>query len=692
MGCAPSKDSAVAHNSSERPRPNKAEAPGKSRCKKEEAPRENLEKLRSESIAAIEEQFALQESLEAHHPLEKESFGEEGASASEKTKKTKKAGLHIEDDDDDFDLSSVLVAEEKEEELQGKKEVERKKEEEVHKKKNFGRKITRANTVFYSRVHEAAMRDIFRSGNGKVGLRNLGNTCYMNASVQALCHVVGLADYFLGMDWTTEINEKNPVGYGGSIARAFGELLEKMWQTRADKDSKALAPTSFKGVVSKCAPNFAGNEQHDAHEFLTFLLDALHEDLNRCRSKPFVDEIICDGTHQDKCAAEAWRGYLRRDRSIVVDLFQGQLRSSVQCAICGAERIKFETFMYLSVPVVDDDEYNDNDEEKADDGGVFFEGRHNNKEASSAKATSSQRKAKSGGLAGGDEGLQTAAMNVVVPPVPLPSKKAAATTARKKSQSHQKRKKKLNIEQCIADFSASEKLDGDNLWHCEKCGKHVPATKRIELWKLPPVLIIHLKRFKFDKWGRASKLTSDVAFPLSDLNLRPFCMSSQRDAPLYDCFARVNHHGAFGSGHYTTHARNRVDGIWHHYNDSKVSSDTANNLKTNDAYVLFYARVVADDDHNKQKTTQQQKAPDPSRVMVRRQSISLPHLWPHYQDSPDEHLAQIPLRQKKKHQNTDDNDGKDDDLSVAPAKKPRQDLPPSSSSSSSAHHKASSFL
>mmetsp|Transcript_30703 Transcript_30703/g.93847 ORF Transcript_30703/g.93847 Transcript_30703/m.93847 type:complete len:633 (-) Transcript_30703:272-2170(-) len=533
------------------------------------------------------------------------------------------------------------------------------------------RGISRANTLYYSRVHEAAMQEIFKSGSGRVGLTNLGNTCYMNASIQALCHAVGLADYFLGMDWGGEINERNPVGHGGAVARAFGELLERVWQTRRrffkttttlsrsldDDDDVSrrwrVSPDDFKAVVSRCAPVFAGFEQHDAHEFLTFLLDALHEDLNRCRGKPHVEEVICDGTDQDAAAAKAWAGYLRRDRSIIVDLFQGQLRSTVKCSVCGAERVKFETFMYLSVPLV----------RQQDDAPLVV--------------VHEQRTTR-GGLAGGDDTSLAQKKKTVA------TNGAASRETSTRGTPQRRRKKKcapascvngsaLNLEQCIADFSAEEKLDGDNLWHCEACGKRVPATKRLELWKLPPVLIVHLKRFKFDKYGRSTKLTTHVDFPLIDLDLRPFCRSPQRDAPLYDAFAVVNHHGLFGSGHYTTHARNRVDGNWYKYNDATVTTAPAeDDVRTDDAYVLFYARVLLNGGvsgsfsetggsdtlaapqlssngngllsraHTNRPTSGEPGLKPVS--IVRRQSTSLPHLWPHYQDKPDDRLAAIPLR------------------------------------------------
>lgn len=45
--------------------------------------------------------------------------------------------------------------------------------------------------------------------------------------------------------------------------------------------------------AGRYAPNFAGYQQHDCHELVTFLLDGLHEDLNRVVKKPYIEQQVC---------------------------------------------------------------------------------------------------------------------------------------------------------------------------------------------------------------------------------------------------------------------------------------------------------------------------------------------------------------------------------------------------------------
>jgi ubiquitin C-terminal hydrolase len=203
----------------------------------------------------------------------------------------------------------------------------------------------------YKFVHKEVTEKILKknSSQGIIGLKNLGNTCFMNSALQCLSNTVPLVDYFLGYCWTNELNLKNPVGTGGIVAEQFGYLISRMW-SGAIKGS-AISPLDFKKAISSFRSQFRGNSQHDSHEFLAFLLDGLHEDLNRVHLKPSVEEIDSDGKRQEDVAVEAWKAYLLRNRSIIVDIFQGQLRNILCCLSCQYQSFTFDPFMYMTVPI-----------------------------------------------------------------------------------------------------------------------------------------------------------------------------------------------------------------------------------------------------------------------------------------------------------------------------------------------------
>lgn len=375
---------------------------------------------------------------------------------------------------------------------------------------------------------------------GRVGLANLGNTCFLNSSVQCLSNTIPLTDYFLGYDYRSEINRDNFLGTKGALASSYAEVAKHLW---LGQGVQYYSPGRFKSSLAKFAPQFDGSEQHDAQELLAYLLDGIHEDLNRVKSKPYIEDDDCDGSNDDGDAIAAWSNYLRRDQSIVVDLFQGQLRSKMTCSVCGKVSVKFDSFMYLSLPV-----------------------------------------------------------------------SASCST----------------LDDCLGLFCEEEYLSGDDAWYCPRCKCHVDATKKMDLFMLPPILIVHLKRFEFSENGRRSKIERDVSFPLSEWDLSSSKKGEGGLRPVYDLYAACHHSGTAGAGHYTATAVNRFDGRWYQFNDSSCRSvdvdvDDRGMVRGNGrrtAYCLFYNRVegATRGGGNGARTT-----------VIRRQSVSRPELWPHLQ-------------------------------------------------------------
>ena len=89
-----------------------------------------------------------------------------------------------------------------------------------------------------------------------------------------------------------------------------------------------VSPRAFKQTVGHFAPQFSGYQQHDSQELLIFLLDGLHEDLNRVRQKPYIDEPDANGRPDKVVAQEAWGNHKQRNDSVIVDHFQASLTCS----------------------------------------------------------------------------------------------------------------------------------------------------------------------------------------------------------------------------------------------------------------------------------------------------------------------------------------------------------------------------
>ncbi|XP_030632094.1 ubiquitin carboxyl-terminal hydrolase 32 isoform X1 [Chanos chanos] len=182
---------------------------------------------------------------------------------------------------------------------------------------------------------------------GATGLSNLGNTCFMNSSIQCVSNTKPLTDYFISGRHLYELNRTNPIGMRGHMAKCYGDLVQELWSGT----QKNVAPLKLRWTIAKYAPRFNGFQQQDSQELLAFLLDGLHEDLNRVHEKPYVELKDSDGRPDLEVATEAWENHLRRNRSIVVDLFHGQLKSQVKCKTCGHISARFDPFNFLSLPL-----------------------------------------------------------------------------------------------------------------------------------------------------------------------------------------------------------------------------------------------------------------------------------------------------------------------------------------------------
>ena len=80
-------------------------------------------------------------------------------------------------------------------------------------------------------------------------------------------------------------------------------------------------------TISRYSQNFSGFQQQDSQELLAFLLDGLHEDLNRVVNKPYDELKDSDGRPDDVVAQEAWENHVRRNKSVIVDLFHGMKKT-----------------------------------------------------------------------------------------------------------------------------------------------------------------------------------------------------------------------------------------------------------------------------------------------------------------------------------------------------------------------------
>uniref|UniRef100_A0A1J3K0G5 Ubiquitin carboxyl-terminal hydrolase n=1 Tax=Noccaea caerulescens TaxID=107243 RepID=A0A1J3K0G5_NOCCA len=594
---------------------------------------------------------------------------------------------------------------------------------------------------------------------GLAGLSNLGNTCFMNSALQCLAHTPPIVEYFL-QDYSEDLNRDNPLGMSGELAIAFGELLKKLWSSGRN----AVAPRAFKTKLARFAPQFSGYNQHDSQELLAFLLDGLHEDLNKVKRKPYIELKDSDSRPDDEVAEELWNYHKARNDSVIVNVCQGQYKSTLVCPVCGKISITFDPFMYLSLPlpstltrpmtvtvfycdgsrlsmpytvtvpkhgscrdlitalstaccltddeslllaevydhkvfryfetpleslsVIKDDEhivaYQFNKMQKGS-GKAKLEILHGGQERAVLESVKGKDVKLFGTpfvtyvnaetLSGADidaiisgflsplhraqasSKIQNGVENGHLPDAaadetsgsisspdteiddasdrelsfrifltderglnfkPLHSESSVSTgtvtrvlvewnegehakydssylsdlpEVHKTSFSAKKtRQEAISLFSCLEAFLAEEPLGPDDMWFCPGCKEHRQANKKLDLWKLPDILVFHLKRFTYSRYLK-NKIDTFVNFPIHDLDLSKYVKNENGQSYLYELYAVSNHYGGLGGGHYTAYAKLIDENKWYHFDDSHVSSVNESEIKNSAAYVLFYRRV-----------------------------------------------------------------------------------------------------
>ncbi|XP_059873121.1 ubiquitin carboxyl-terminal hydrolase 2 isoform X1 [Delphinus delphis] len=336
-----------------------------------------------------------------------------------------------------------------------------------------------------------------KSTQGLAGLRNLGNTCFMNSILQCLSNTRELRDYCLQRLYLRDLGHSSSAHT--ALMEEFAKLIQTIW-TSSPND--VVSPSEFKTQIQRYAPRFVGYNQQDAQEFLRFLLDGLHNEVNRVTARPRSNPENFDHLPDDEKGRQMWRKYLEREDSRIGDLFVGQLKSSLTCTDCGYCSTVFDPFWDLSLPI-----------------------------------------AKRG-----------------YPEVTLMD--------------------------CMRLFTKEDVLDGDEKPTCCRCRARKRCIKKFSIQRFPKILVLHLKRFSESRI-RTSKLTTFVNFPLRDLDLREFASENTNHA-VYNLYAVSNHSGTTMGGHYTAYCRSPVTGEWHTFNDSSVSPMSSGQVRTSDAYLLFY--------------------------------------------------------------------------------------------------------
>ncbi|KAL8850739.1 MAG: hypothetical protein Q9221_004307 [Calogaya cf. arnoldii] len=186
----------------------------------------------------------------------------------------------------------------------------------------------------------------------RTGLINFGVTCYMNATVQCLLATIPLSQFFLDNRWR-DFTQKNWKGSNGIMPEIYANLIRSLWKG----DVQSVRPVTLRRLCARLNPEWGLDRQQDAKEYLDFLLDCLHEDLNQFWEKqPLVplspqQELTRERMPIPEVSKIEWQRYSHRESSFISDLFAGQHASRLRCTTCKSTSTTYEAFYSISVEI-----------------------------------------------------------------------------------------------------------------------------------------------------------------------------------------------------------------------------------------------------------------------------------------------------------------------------------------------------
>ena len=407
-------------------------------------------------------------------------------------------------------------------------------------------KMKNPNPNLVPHLHNYNDFDFFQFNNPPlIGLENIGSTCYMNATLQCLSQIEPLVKYFKTNKHVIDTIIKYKQSNKDCLTESFKILIDNLWPKNNNNLSKNnnnyyYVPYDFKNKISKMNSLFQGIQANDPKDLLFFIMQTLHEELNKKQNKNYYYDLG-DTKNEQNALFYFMEYFIRDNKSFISDLFFGVYHTMTKCSKCPFYNHDYGAYSFLIFPLEE------------------------------------VRKNKLKEIIEINKNLMKMDMNTIdMYKIQVNLKKIKLIL----------QNNSVDILDCFDYYQKIENFIGENAMYCQTCRAPSPATNQTKLYFGPNILILVLSRGK-------GEFNVKLQFGLK-LDLTDYC-ENKISGCIYDLIGVITHLGKRGEcGHFIASCKSPVNNEWYQYNDRIVSPTNDFNkeiLNFGNPYILFYKKI-----------------------------------------------------------------------------------------------------
>ena len=179
----------------------------------------------------------------------------------------------------------------------------------------------------------------------KIGLQNIGATCYMNSTLQCFCHISKFVEFFKYNSYAIDDIRKDKEKK--TLTSSFRLLIENLWPNNHITTNKYYSPNEFKDKISKLNPLFEGKAANDSKDLINLIIMKLHEELNQIKQnnkRNNFQKMAQDQKNGELMYHNFKNSFYKNNKSIIKDLFYGINSSKARCLNCS--NISYNYYIY----------------------------------------------------------------------------------------------------------------------------------------------------------------------------------------------------------------------------------------------------------------------------------------------------------------------------------------------------------